>query len=91
MFVVRVKRGVVEAVVSTACFIWLLGAVVAIDDRVRQRLAILFAGGLRGALDRVAEIGQAISDAAWGQGLVEAPLVVFAVVAAVLVLFMLKT
>lgn len=89
---VRARRGIVEGAVSAAVFIGLLAAILAIDDRVRQRLSAWFVdGGVTGAGEGATTIVGAMWDAVIGQSITQAPLVIFATVAAVLVLFMLKT
>ena len=67
-----------------------------IDGRVQDRLASLFAGrgptgGLLSAGGRLQELGGAILVAVRDQSIEHAPLTIFALAAAVLVLFMLRT
>jgi hypothetical protein len=88
----RVRRGIVEGALSGAVFVGLLGAILAVDERVRQRVSAWFvAGGVDGAGERVSTLIEAMKDAVLGQSIADAPLVIFATVAAVLVFFMLKT
>lgn len=87
------KLGLRQAAVSTAVFGAVLMVLVSIDDRVRDRFGDLLAGG-HGVSpwgDRVSDLGDALAGAARSQSIENAPMLVFAFVGAVLVLFMLKT
>ncbi len=87
------KHGLRRAAASTAVFGAVLMVLVSIDDRVRDRFGDLLAGG-HGVSpwgDRVADLGDALAGAARSQSIENAPMLVFAFVGAVLVLFMLKT
>ena len=87
------KLGVREAVLSPAVFGAILLMLVSVDDRVRTRLANLVSGGDGvGSLgDRLAELGDALLSAVRHQSIENAPLLVFATVGVVLVIFMVRT
>lgn len=87
------KLGIRQSIASAAVFTAVLLALVSIDDRVRERCSVLMSGGdgLSPWGDRAADLGHALVDAARHQSIENAPLLVFAVGGAVLVLFMLRT
>ena len=89
------KLGVRQAIASAAVFGAVLLVLISIDDRVRDRFNDLVFGGGGGALtpwgDRAGDLGNALMSAAKHQSLENAPLLVFAAVGAVLVVFMLKS
>ena len=87
------KLGVREAVLSPAVFGAILLMLVSVDDRVRTRLANLVSGGDGGGSlgDRLAELGDALLSAVRHQSIENAPLLVFATVGVVLVIFMVRT
>jgi hypothetical protein len=88
-------RGIKQAFISTAIFAVVLGALVSVDDRVRERFMALLASGGQGGLtpwgDRVGDLGSALMSALRHQSLENAPLLVFTAVGAVLVVFMVKS
>ncbi len=89
-------RGLREGALSAAGAVALVGALVAVDDRVRQHVLAL-ADGRRGAAelsgfgDRLQDLASIALVAVREQTLDHAPLVVFALAAIVLVMFMLRT
>jgi hypothetical protein len=89
------KLGVRQAFASAAVFGAVLLVLVSVDDRVRERFNDLVHGGSGGALtpwgDRASDLAGALVSAARYQSIENAPLLVFAAVGAVLVVFMLKT
>ena len=87
------KKGTRQAIVSAAVFGMLLVMLVSVDERVHERFADLVSGGngLSSLGSRVADLGTVLLAAVRHQSIENAPLVVFASVGAVLVLFMLKT
>ena len=87
------KLGLRQAIASAAVFGAVLLGVVSVDDRVRERFGDLISGGdgISTWGNRAAELGSALVSAARHQSIENAPLVVFATVGAVLVLFMLRT
>ena len=87
------KLGLRQTVASVAVFAALLTVLVSIDGRVRDRFGELVSGGngVTSLGDRANELGSALVSAARHQSIENAPLVVFAAVSAVLVLFMLRT
>lgn len=86
------KIGIKQSVLSTMVFVGILMGLVSVDGRVRDRFAELLYGSGGAALDnRLTGLGEALLDAARYQSIENAPLVVFAAVSAVLVLFMWRT
>jgi len=86
------RRGLGEALGSLICFIVILGALVAIDDRVRDRVSFeLSPNHVADWGDRTVTIISVILDVARDQSIEHAPLLIFSVVAFVLVVFMLRT
>lgn len=90
-----IRRSVGEAVGSACCFVAVLTALVAIDERVRGRMSLLFsdaAGDAAGSWgDRASQFADVLVQAARDQSIAHAPLVLFTMVAVVLVIFMLRT
>jgi hypothetical protein len=88
------KLGFRQAIASAAVFGAVLIVLVSVDDRVRDRFNDLVSGG-SGSLtpwgDRAGDLGNALVSAARYQSIENAPLLVFAAVGAVLVVFMLKS
>jgi hypothetical protein len=88
-------RGIREFIVSAACLIAVLAGLIAADSRVRDRLTAAFSTATHsGATEwtaRVDAIGSAVLRAARDQSIEHAPMLIFAAVAAVLVVFMLRT
>jgi len=89
----HLKLGVRQAIVSAAVFATVLMALVSIDDRVRDRFAQLVSGsnGMSSWSTRLGELASALITAAKYQSIDNAPLLIFAVVGAVLVVFMVRT
>jgi hypothetical protein len=85
------KLGLRETIVSPAIFAGMLLMLVSFDDRVRERFTDLVGGGVGPWGDRLADFGNALADAARYQSIENAPLLIFSVVGAVLVLFMFRT
>jgi hypothetical protein len=87
------KLGFRQAIASAAVFSAVLVILVSIDERVRDRFAELFSGGagLSPWGDRAGELGNALLVALRSQSIENAPLLVFAAVGAVLVMFMVRT
>jgi hypothetical protein len=89
------KLGIRQAIASAAIFGAVLLVLVSVDDRVRDRVNDLIYGGSGGSLtpwgDRAGDLGNALMAAVKYQSIENAPLLVFAAVGAVLVVFMLKT
>ncbi len=80
---------------SVLCFIAVLSALVAVDPRVRERVMLLFneasTEGLTSWGYRANRLVEAVIQAVRDQSIDNAPLLIFSVVAAVLVVFMLRT
>jgi hypothetical protein len=86
-------RGFKQTLMSLAIFAVVLGALVSVDDRVRERFTDLVYGG-QGVSpwgDRVGDLGEALMSALRHQSIENAPLLLFTVVGAVLVVFMVKS
>lgn len=79
---------------SVAVFAAVLLVLVSIDDRVHDKMSSLLNGGgdsLSPLGDRFTDLGGALLGAARTQSIENAPLLVFAAVGAVLVVFMVRT
>jgi hypothetical protein len=87
------KLGIRQAIASAAVFGAVLLMLVSVDERVRERFGDLVHGGsaLSPWGDRATDLAQALVGAARNQSIENAPLLVFAAVGAVLVLFMVRT
>lgn len=86
------KLGFRQTIASAAVFVAVLTVLVSVDERVRDRFSNLVAGGdISPWSDRASDLGHALIGAARTQSIEHAPLLVFATVGAVLVLFMLRT
>jgi hypothetical protein len=81
-----------QSIASLAVFAVILLMLVAVDDRVRDRFSDLASGSGNASISgRASELGGALMTAARQQSIENAPLLVFAVGGAVLVVFMVKT
>ena len=88
----RFPRGIGEAIGSLICAIGVLVALVAFDDRVRERFSLeMSSEGLATWRERGGAVATVILAVARDQSIEHAPLLVFSLVAVVLVLFMLRT
>jgi hypothetical protein len=78
---------------SVGVFVLILVALVSVDDRVRDQFTNLISGGngITTWDTRAVDLGHAVVTAVRYQSIDNSPLVLFAVVGAVLFLFMLKT
>ena len=77
---------------SIAVFAIVLGGLVSVDERVRDRFAAVIHGdSLTPWGDRVGDLGGALMSAIRNQSIENAPLLVFATVGGVLFLFMFRT
>jgi hypothetical protein len=78
---------------SVGVFALVLGALVSIDQRVRDRFLDFITGGDGIATwgNRLADLGGALMSALRYQSIENAPLLIFATVGAVLFLFMVRT
>jgi hypothetical protein len=87
------KLGIREAVVSPAVFAAVLLMLASVDGRVRDRFGDLLASGdgLAPLGNRIADLGDAFMTAVRYQSLENAPLLIFATVGAVLVVFMFRS
>jgi hypothetical protein len=88
-------RGLLEALLSAGTVIVLLTALVAFDDRVREQISQRFmahpSAELASAGHQMGSIATVIVRAARDHSIEHAPLLIFAVAATVLFLFMLRT
>jgi len=88
----RTRLGFRQAIASTAVFVAVLTTLVSVDDRVRERFGDLVSGGEGLSLgSRAADLGHALAGAVRAQSIENAPLLIFAAVGGVLVLFMLRS
>ena len=87
------KQGLRQSMFSICVFVFVLGGLVFVDARVRDRFSDLVAGGdgVSSIGDRATELGNALLTAARYQSIENAPLLIFATVGAVLFLFMVRT
>jgi hypothetical protein len=87
------KVGLKESVLSMALFGGVLLALVSVDERVRGQFELFVNGGngMSSLSARAVDLGDALLGAARYQSIEHAPLVAFAAVSAVLVLFMVRT
>jgi hypothetical protein len=91
----HVRPGIRETVLSITCLVAVLSTLLAVDVRVRERLSMVSTEvtteGVGTWGERVKSLGAAIVQAARDQAVDQAPLLVFAGVGLVLLLFMLRT
>ncbi len=89
----RVRRSVGEAVASAACFFFAAAtALLVADDRVREQIVQTASDGHVTAWSRqVPGLVSVLVDATYDQSAAHAPLFIFAVVAGILLMFMLRT
>jgi hypothetical protein len=89
------RRAFGEALMSAGTVAVLLIALVAVDDRVREQISQRFmtrpSVELASTGHQIGNLTSVIAQAARHQSLEHAPLLIFALAAAVLVLFMLRT
>ncbi len=89
------RPGIGEAMASVICVMAVLGTLVAVDGRVRDRFSAVVseasADPVRTVGARVAALSGAIAQAARDNSIDQAPLLVFTVIAAALLIFMLRT
>lgn len=87
------KSGLRQWLLSMTVFVIVLGGLVSVDARVRERFANLVWGGTDLAPwgNRAADLGGALMSAIRHQSIENAPLLIFATVGAVLFLFMVRT
>jgi hypothetical protein len=91
-----IRERIYGGVIASAGFLALLGGLAVIDRRVRRELTLLFSGsgppqGLATMGERVSDLALIVLQAARDQTIEHAPLVIFGLAAAVLVLFMMRT
>lgn len=88
-------KGVRESVASVLVFAAVLAMLVSIDPRVRARFVSLAADPTGSAItplgDRLSDLSGALWLAAKDQSIENAPLLIFSVIGALLVLFMVRT
>lgn len=89
------RPGIGEAMASVICVVAVLGTLIAIDPRVQIRLTALVSEASSDPLStwgqRVGRFTDAVAQAARDHSIDQAPLLVFTVVAAALLFFMLRT
>jgi hypothetical protein len=93
--VARMRRAVGDALVSAGALMILLLALMIVDGRVREQISLRFSAQpsaqLVSAGAQVRDLTSVVFEAARDQSLEHAPLMIFALAATVLVLFMLRT
>ena len=86
------RRVLGDAVISLCALLALLLMLVAIDPRVRVQVASAWGGSTSTSVSKdVGEISTVLLSAIQDRGIDNAPLMIFALAATVLVLFMLRT
>lgn len=85
------KLAVRQSIASVAVFSGVLLMLVSVDDRVHDRFSELASGSAGSWTGKLGELTDALVSAARYQSIENAPLLVFAVVGAVLVVFMVKS
>lgn len=87
------KLGLRQSAISAGVFGGLLTVLVSLDDRVRERFGDLVsgAGSVSSVNDRAGMFFDALSTAVRYQSIENAPLLVFATVGALLMVFMLRS
>lgn len=89
------RRLVNDALISVGAVMLLLAALVALDDRVRAYFVNTVSGATPGSAadagTRLGDLGSIVLAAARDQSLAYGPLAIFAVVAAVLLVLMVRT
>ena len=86
------KAGLRQSLISLAGLAIVVGGLVFVDPRVRERFSALVSGADGGSLGyRAAELGDALITALRYQSIENAPLLIFATVGAVLFVFMVRT
>ncbi len=92
---VQAQRAIGEVAGSVLCFVAVLTALVAVDQRVRERVMLLFSGSgsdsVRAWGHHIDALFDAVLQAVRDQSLDNAPLLIFTIVSAVLVVFMLRS
>ena len=88
----KAAAGLRQLVISVAGLLIVVGALVFVDERVRDRLSAFVSGSDGGTLvGRASELLDAMTTALRYQSIENAPLLIFATVGAVLFLFMVRT
>jgi hypothetical protein len=90
------RRVITDALISMGALVLLLAGLVSIDDRVRERVTGLLttppsSAEIAGVGTQIQLVSTVVMKAARDQSVEHAPLMIFAVAATVLVLFMLRT
>jgi hypothetical protein len=85
------QLAVKQSIASVTVFVAVLFMLISVDDRVRDRFKDLATDGGGSWTARVGDVSGVLVSAAKHQSIENAPLLVFAVVGAVLVVFMVKT
>jgi hypothetical protein len=90
------RRVINDALISVGALVVLLIGLISVDDRMRERLATALtsppsSAQIVSAGDRIREVSSVMFVALRDQSVEHAPLVIFAVAATVLVLFMVRT
>jgi len=91
-----VRRRLGDATISFFALVILLVTLASVDDRVREQVSAVLSPAhgssqLVGAGQEISSLAAVVFDAVKDQSISHAPLVIFALVATVLVMFMLRT
>lgn len=84
------KRGFQQALISAGVLAVVVGALISVDDQVRERFRNLFSGGVSPWADRAGELGGALMGALRDQSIDNAPLLIFVAAGAILAVFMVR-
>jgi hypothetical protein len=89
----KAKPGIRQSLMSIIVFVIVLGGLVSVDARVRDRFSNLLTGGddISPWGDRVSDLGGALVSAVRHQSVENAPLLIFTTVGVVLFLFMVRS
>jgi hypothetical protein len=89
----KAKAGLRQSMLSSIVFVIVLGGLVSVDARVRDRFSNLISGGddLSPWGDRLSDLGHALISAIRYQSIENAPLLIFTTVGIVLFLFMARS
>ena len=90
------RRAFGDTMISVGALAALLATLVLVDDRVREQVSMRFNGRtptaeFHDASARVSDIGHVVMMALRDRGLEHGPILIFAIAAVVLVIFMLRT
>lgn len=85
------NRGLHQTLISAGVFAIVVGALISVDEHVRDRFRDLLSGGVTPWGDRASDLGGAIASAFRTQSIENAPMLLFAVAGAILFVFMVRS